>query len=214
MRYQADAQEGAAPAGLTEDHWRLLRTQGRLSAAGLGLTIDDAEDCADEFVGKMVDRGRRAGWNGNPAWLQRCADNHARDYRRRLLCRQGDRLPDGEDETRQVDSARQCVEEPLHVGLLRAELYQKVGAAVSRLHPLHRDLVVRHYGEGKSARIIAQETGRTEHAVTQALSAARRRLGGLLGEMGLDEPVVNEYRDEFNRGARECYHGPRRLSGR
>jgi DNA-directed RNA polymerase specialized sigma24 family protein len=173
---------------------------------------DDAEDCALEFVERMLLRQdwrvlgpikANTGRGALPeepvveAWLLRCAANFAHNFRRRGWRIAARELPWPEREN--SDGARSPWEGPADPNtpellLLRTELERQVQASVGRLTSMQQDLFERHVLREESLQEIAQALGRSPHALSQALLTLRRRLRGLLERQGVDEAETQQSR--------------------
>lgn len=166
----------------------------RLQAAHCGLTHDDVQDCAVQFTARVVQKNSRA--LRSDAWLHRCARNYARDFCRARLCWQN-------HEAAWPEAARagslcllwDCPDgaPSVEAGLLRKEFCERVTAAVARLEPAPREMLVRHHLHGECIQEIATASGRTPAAVKQALFRARNQLRALLQRQGFDETELCEY---------------------
>lgn len=168
-----------------------------------GLRGEAAEDCALEFVERMLLRndwaaiGPAQALAGAPsrcevseAWLRRCADNFARNVLRRGRRISRRELPwperksdDGESRAWEGPATGETPE----TRLLREEVGRQVWEAVRRLTPAQQDLFERHFLRGVSVGEMAEALGRSPHAVSQALLTLRIRLRGILVRQGLDE---------------------------
>lgn len=204
--------DGPVPDGDGDGHWEYVRTLGEVAARRVGLKAEDVEDCAAEFLGRMLILANRDGSKGAVSWLPQRADYCARDYLRRLLRRQERRLLDGDAELRLADRHWTSPHDSPEAYALRADLYRQLGLAISRLRARPRELVIRYHILGQSMAVVARETGDVEHAVAQVLFTARRRLRRLLRDTGIDEAVVDDYIGRWRRGSAEPFHGPRDIS--
>src|SRR5437016_2091098 len=84
----------------TEDAtiWDRVLAVARHHARRFGISADDVEDCAMDFVERMLDKDRRATYLTLPldhrdAWLHRCAMNHACNFSRGLSRRRHREVP-------------------------------------------------------------------------------------------------------------------------
>jgi len=179
----------------------MLLKLARSVARRRGLTHEDAEDCAAEFAERMLARPECAahvGPDGHcfPAWLHRCAENHATDF-----CRAKLRLAMREQawpETAPHDGpplARDRADDAPtpEAQLLRKEFWQRLTAALGRLPPLMRELLVRHHLHGECVRELADSCGRSPESVELILFRARRRMRVTLERMGLTEAEMGTY---------------------
>lgn len=188
---------------------RTLFVMAQNRAQRLGITGDAGEECALEFVQHMVLPGTRpprllsmpfdAQGRVPRAWLHRCADNFARNVRRRWRRLQSHEAswPEWDasgDERHDWDPAGNAADPAAFV--LRQELLSHVWTAVSRLTAHQQEVFERHYLQGESVTDLASSLGMTPHATSQCLSNIRKRLRSLLEQQGVDESVAHEYLHE------------------
>lgn len=195
----------------------LLGRTGRRHALREGVPSGEVEDCEITFVEKMLLQHEgevRTKIAGNQwAWLHLCARNHARnflrDVRRRDL--RGLLLEieeiDG-DWINALQAEAKMAPDP-EATLLRTELWAVIARSIDALIPSVQDMFLRHYLMGESIRSLAERTGRTPHAVEQALYRARKGLQSSLLRLGLTEGEIrhgltNSFR---KRGKRELFAG-------
>ena len=179
-----------------------------------GLSGEASEDCALEFVERMLlhddwrplhpaqasaSSGSESGsrqYRVSEAWLRRCADNFVHNVRRRW-----ERISRNEQPWPQW-SALESIEAPGELpsqsespeqALLRGEFEQRLYASVRQLTPAQQELFERHFLGDETVADLAATTGRSAHAVSQALLTIRKRLRGLLERQGIDELAAREY---------------------
>ncbi len=173
---------------------------GRASARQYRLQEVEAEDCAATFVEKIYRYSANLAGSGSappasPAWMRRCALNHAsnfaRDLRRRsqyeLACGE---LSHGREHT--AGDVRKGSQSP-DAMLLRDEFWVTIRGALNSLTPEPRAMFVRHHIYGETVRQLALRFGRSDHAVEQALLRARRRVGAELARRGMDRGSLSAY---------------------
>lgn len=166
----------------------------RCHARHLGLTVEDAEDCAAAFVEREWHHERV----NDPcsAWQHTCAENFARDFRRALLRRGQHELCWGEcarpgeppamlDLPDSVPGPENC--------LLRREFWREVRAVLKRVEPVPRKLFLRRTVRQWSISELAAWSGLTQHVVEQKLYRARKRLREILLRKGLTEAELRSY---------------------
>jgi RNA polymerase sigma factor (sigma-70 family) len=153
-----------------------------------GLSSEDPEDCAMEFVRRILTDEVVVPTSLSPArldaWLKRTTHNHVIDFLRaknrigRHEIYVGERMPESVSDTGDLPETF----------LLRAEVQERVRACLSRLCPYHKELLLRHHVEGESIRELAAFYKSTPNAIKQALYYARSRLKKmLLQEAGNEE---------------------------
>jgi RNA polymerase sigma-70 factor, ECF subfamily len=165
--------EGTYRAGDREDFDRLYRetyTRVRFTLQGVLRDAAAAEDCAQEaYV-----RAFRAwpSWKGDApaeAWIHRIAINTALSYRRR------ERLRSVAETVRRFPWLASD-----DAPIARLELLD----ALRKLPPREAAAMVLRHGHGYSNREIAVALGVPESTVSSRLTAGRRRLSRMLGEVG------------------------------
>jgi RNA polymerase sigma factor (sigma-70 family) len=167
----------------------LLLETGRRFAVSEGVPSREIDDCAAIFMEKMfldADGSDLSAIQGRSVgWLMVCARNHARNYRRGVqrIARHMAQLPlhaiQLNSEAGRPDRAA-CPED----ALLRAEEWGYVIQAIDTLHPNVQRMFVAYYVVGETLIDISARTGRTPHAVEQALYRARSRIRAYLIETG------------------------------
>jgi RNA polymerase sigma factor (sigma-70 family) len=141
----------------------------RLVVQLLALTGDlgEAEDAIQEAFVKALGQGRSFAKLDNPeAWLRTVAVNHVRNRWRHLgVARRLQAKVPGPTPSVEVG--------PEHVAIV---------AALARLDPGHRTVVVLHYLADRSVADIAAELGIPEGTVKTRLARSRELLASLLSE--------------------------------
>jgi RNA polymerase sigma factor (sigma-70 family) len=178
----------------------------RYHARRKGLTREDAEDCAAEFVARTLERTSADDSAPPPlpcgpprALLHWRARNCAEDFRRRAAVRQRRELPwpDAPDAHPRAEPVATAAAPDEAAGpeaeLLRAEFWWQVRLVLARLEPEPRRLFLGHHLWGESLDALAAETGRTVPAVKQALARARRRLRVALERRGYAEADLRAF---------------------
>ena len=153
-------------------------------ACRLGLSHEDAQDCASDFRLHLL-RNSPACLD-SAAWLHRCAHNFASNYRRSQQRRQ---LRERRySEQAGVNTA--AAAEPRYAGAgpktltLRNALWEQVLTTLRQFTPEQRDLFLRYHLRQQNLAQLAERTGRTPAAVTQAIYHIHRRLARLLLAQG------------------------------
>lgn len=181
----------SAPAGALPEGTALVAL-ARCQAHQQEIQGEDAEDCAMEFVLRLL-QNRRPGREDrlSAAYLQVCARNHARNFRRgarryrRRIQEDGSALAhEGE-----IPAAGRSLLSPL----LQEEFWQQIAGALARLDPLPRRVFLAFYLEGRAAGEIAAHTGRSVNAVALTLRRARQQLRRLLERQGITEGDLRAY---------------------
>jgi DNA-directed RNA polymerase specialized sigma24 family protein len=211
----AGVAEGLAVVARPEDEerlcaWILSLTARR--ARRLGLSGEEAEDCALGFVGHVLPYCRADAFRAMPAahrraWLIRCADNWAVSELRRLFRQAGCETPwpeVKEEETGGSYGSRLDFEAPdkapsPEATALRAELCERVLHAFSRLRRAHQEVLQARLVGGTPLGAFARAQGRSAGSVRFAFWAARLKLREALERGGLDEREAEEYLSVLSR---------------
>lgn len=146
-----------------------------------GLGREDAQDCAMEFVQRLVKLTPRPAGLDSPAWVLRCAQNHTTSFVRVLQ-----RRLSHERSTAPTPPVAAPGPGPKTLAL-RRELWQQLFAVLNQLTPLQRELFVRYHIRQQNIAYIAARCGKSPHAVAEGLSHARQRLAVLLRAAGWTE---------------------------
>jgi DNA-directed RNA polymerase specialized sigma24 family protein len=152
---------------------------GRVAARSLGMGDEDARDCACSFYLALALRPRRMDRilraKDPPAFLARCARNFSIDYARvdrRRLKRETPQVSAGPD-----DACRDAIGADIGgrcpVG---DELWEAIGPTLRRTTRRAEYLFRQHYGEGRTALDLANETGMSVPAVEQSLHRTLARV--------------------------------------
>ncbi len=173
-----------------DDASRLARRGGRRA----GLNAEDAEDCAAQFVERMLTASPPTSNAG--AWLRRCARNHVVDCiraRGRRLSHECD-WPETISESGQSMPCDYPGETPgADADLLRNEFWSRLMAALAEIAPTPQQIFLRHHLNGETIQNLAIAFDRTPHAVDQDLLRARQRLRAVLERQGLTESELRQY---------------------
>jgi RNA polymerase sigma factor (sigma-70 family) len=178
-----------------------LFRMARASAMRHGLPDREIEDCAIEFVTRMLRYDRRDHWPHEPgpgreAWLRECADNWVRTVRRRLArisCREVFWTETVTGEGLEGSGALCSHVASPEAQLLEKELHGRIMDAVGRLTPAQQELFDGYFCMGESVPDLVERTGRTPQAVRRALTTIRQRLRQVLERQALDETEAREY---------------------
>ena len=160
------------------DACQYVHTSGRQAALAVGLRSDDTEDCAIEFVEHML--GRVA---TSQAWLSACALRFALNYRRhhKVIC--SHELPLDTPADYIPDPRIHC--DPERVVLLRESL-EEVKLALEQVSARDAELLWSFYFAGESIAVISERSGRSQHAIGQALYRGRKRLVTVIASTSSD----------------------------
>jgi len=149
-------------------------------ARQLGLSREDAEDCAMDFrlhllrsPGPQVD---------SEGWIRRCAYNYACNYLRsqmRRLERERDLAQKPQSIVGRSASSAFAIPGPRTLTLRKA-LWEQIFATLKEFTPEQRDLFLRYHVRQQSWQELTQRTGRSAHALQQALYHIHQRLARLL----------------------------------
>ena len=182
-----------------ETQYARLLAVGWFHAYRQGLDLDLAEDCAIDFVLKMLPFSvlfEHSNKIENAAWTHRCAKNFAKNYRRNA-----ERLYRHEFVCSlffQTNTLSETAEDqnPSHNPqsvILQHEFWQQLTVAVDLLCPRQKSCFLRHHVRGETIKEIAAAYHCTEHSIEQALLRARQRLRDLLARQECDEATLREY---------------------
>lgn len=161
-----------------------------------GLDADVADDCAMEFVARML---TKTGWGNaheqkcvpSAAWIYRCAVNHTIDFTRanhRRRQHEGFSLDTLEDDSLAVDSCSPSC----HARFLQSWCHEQIISAINHLGTRQRRAFVAHYLYEVPIRDVAAALDLAPHAVEQLLFRARRRLRDLLTRQGFSQVDLEE----------------------
>jgi RNA polymerase sigma factor (sigma-70 family) len=129
------------------------------------------------------------------AWLRKCARNHALNFIRAKLRRQVHEIPleslTSADAEPSSDIAPACTNPSAMA--VKTELTVVLASSLAELTEAQQEIVQLRYIEGLSCHEIGDTTGRTPHAVSQALVTAKKRLRSLLESNGLTSADADEY---------------------
>jgi RNA polymerase sigma factor (sigma-70 family) len=143
---------------------RLVRLAHRLTPPGV-----DHEDLVQDVLERAWrSRSRFRGGSQITTWLHRIMVNHTIDLTRRTV-------PEPVGSELELDIAGADLSDPLEA-LARAEDAEQLRAALSRLDPLARTLLVLRDGEGWPAAELAELCSLSEEAVHKRVQRARLRL--------------------------------------
>lgn len=164
-------------------------------ARRLGMQPDDAQDCAMEFVLRLV-RYYPQLQNVPQALAQKAAYHQAVTYKANLARRQRRECGYTEEITSPPLEVLQIghpasISDPCLL-VLRKTLWAEVDRAIAQLTVLQRELFVGFHLRYQSVAEIAARVGRTPHAVYEGLLSARRRLAVLLQRAGWTASEVRQ----------------------
>lgn len=186
--------EAILPNGLSIRH---LYDVAHRQALRIGMRYDDAEDCAQEFVLRMLRRylhvlREKFAQANFPFWLKRCAHNHALNFLRKLawsymMERSLSALTDTTDfDFADSSSAPEAL-------VFQAEFWKRIYRAVAQLAPMQKAMFLRRHLDSENIHDLAISTGQTPNAVYQVLFRARERLRSLLERQGCTEDILFAY---------------------
>lgn len=168
-------------------------------ASQIGLSADDAEDCAISFVERMLidseekvlrspDKRSEVG-TFSLQWVRHCALNHARNFRRHnsIIQSHESHWPDSETCQSSPELLRILRNVSPEAFLLRNEYWRSIASVMAHLEPMPRELLLLHHLSGYTIAELSAYSGRTPHAVEQTLSRTRRHIRALLGRQGTTE---------------------------
>ncbi len=137
--------------------------------------VPDAEDLTQEiFLAVYRSIGGFQGHSALGTWIYRVAMNHCLDHRRK---RKLETLPLNEE----ITLATQDWHHDPSASADKQELSERVEAALNRLSPAHRDVIVLHELQGLTYQEVAAALNLPVGTVKSRLSNAFRRLRDLLG---------------------------------
>ena len=133
---------------------------------------------------------------GFDCWVQRCAHNHAQDYRRRLTAtHKRETRPCWQDKDTDQESPREQASNAsdAHVLVTRCEVRQHILKAANHLTPLSRELFLAHFLSDRSWTEIALATGRTPDAIRITVGRAAKQIRVTLTQQGVTEQDAEDY---------------------
>jgi RNA polymerase sigma-70 factor (ECF subfamily) len=157
---------------------RHLRSAHAVALGVLGNPADAEDVCQDAFLAALEKLDEHSDPKRFAAWLMRIVRNRALNARESRALRQGEPL---EEETAAM-AAGAGGDPEWRAG--QSELRERLLAALGRLPPSQREVVLLHDLEGWRHREIADLLGTSEGAVRVRLVEARKRLRTELGNSG------------------------------
>jgi RNA polymerase sigma-70 factor (ECF subfamily) len=143
--------------------------------------VQDAEDITQEiFLGIYRNIGTFKGHSSLSTWVYRVAVNHCLEYRRR---KRPETVPYEEDLGLAVSSWR---DDPVQATTM-TELTDEIEKALTKLTPIHRDVILLHELHGLTYGECAEALGIPIGTVKSRLSNAFTRLRDLLGGYVFEE---------------------------
>lgn len=157
---------------------RHLRSAHAVALGVLGNPADAEDVCQDAFLAALEKLDECRDPKRFAAWLMRIVRNRALNVRESRALRQGEPL---EEEAATLEAG--AFDDPeQRAG--QSELRERLLAALGRLPPSQREVVLLHDLEGWRHREIADLLGTSEGAVRVRLAEARKRLRAELGDSG------------------------------
>jgi len=156
-------------------------------ARGLGLSREDAQDCAQEFLLRLL--SHPSAHRESPSWLHRCIHNFACNYLRGIVRRRA-------TEQRAADSghvrgARTGLVPSAQPGprtiVMQKDFTTQIRSLLTQFTADQQDLFVRYHLRNQDLSRLAARQGRSLHALQQSLYSMHKRLARLLIERGWSE---------------------------
>jgi RNA polymerase sigma factor (sigma-70 family) len=177
--------------------WNLARACARRT----GLPDEEARDCAQAFVLRMIrhDIQRHHAGMGSSrfqAWLSQCARNFVIEYGR-AGTRRSQRERQWPATSGDSGSGPACdyasAREGPEARLIRGEFWRRMRSAIDQLPAAAREAFARCHLGGECVQDVAAALGCSRHAVEQSLHRARRRLPQLMEGHGLGREELSWY---------------------
>src|SRR5579871_2420076 len=138
-------------------------------ARQLGLSREDAQDCAMDF--RLHLQNSANPHPENPAWLHRCAHNFACNYLRTQIRRSRRERNWAERSTGATLPSSGTSQPPGPRTLtLRKVLWEQLARLLHQCTPAQQELFMRYHVRRQSILELSRRTGRTPHALRQSLS--------------------------------------------
>lgn len=173
----------------------LLRRFAQERARRAGVLTEDLDDCAAEFVLKMflLYKGQRESklMYVSHAWVCRCAEHHAIDFRRREASRhehEARLLPDWAE-----GSACACHARTPETECWAKEYQAQISSIIACLTPSQQDLFMRLIVREDTVAEAACATERTPQAIRQSRFNLFRQLRKLCERRNVTERQLREY---------------------
>ena len=176
--------------------WQSLVSIARFHAFRHPTISAEIDDCAISFAYKMVcylDSRAQPRTGFSPAWVNRCAENFARNYVRSTVRLRAKEFCCSSETDTGAFAAFASPAPPLETGLLRRELRNRILTAIYRLESVQRDVFLRRHLKAETVESIALSFGATPNAIRKTLGRARRKLQDLLQEDGGTEIELRGY---------------------
>jgi RNA polymerase sigma factor (sigma-70 family) len=155
---------------------------------------EDSEDCALEFVARVLDQPDRF-LLPDPqipgaylrAWIVCCADNWAKDFhrKRQVIQKYEEAWPQTSAQDGDVWQwdCPDCTAMPERMAF-QGEFWEQISKALAELDAFPRKCFREYYLEGKCLAHIAEECERTPNAIKMILARARKRIHAFLQRQG------------------------------
>lgn len=166
------------PSSLAHDPVRIAYAYARQ----MGMSREDGYDCALDFRLHLLHDSRMQ--SANAAYLHRCARNYVSNCLRATRRRQQRERCYAEHNTAGAVCIAAFPAPGPRTLILRKALWEQVFAMLKQFTPEQRDLFVRYHVRQQSLSDLAERTGRTLPATSQALYHIHRRLSRLLLAQG------------------------------
>ena len=169
---------------------------GRSHARRQRLDPEDGEDCAVEFVCRMLpvfrERGSSLTSHPNfPAWFASCAHNHARNFLR-CRCRHSRPCLPLEAAEEAITPDHTAPVRNLEAKLGREEFWREVGNALAEMSDVSARMLLAYYQDEADVQALAAASGQTPQAIRKRLSRSRLRLRQLLEQHGWTEASLRD----------------------
>jgi RNA polymerase sigma factor (sigma-70 family) len=182
--------------------FRVARGAALVQAHQVGLTEDNAEECAQSFVVKWLLKAfDPPPWTWSTgrchAFVRRAARNHAINFQR------DSRHSDREVWSSKLDLVGAIVTDhdaQPSVCLMKRQFWEQIRSGLDELEDPQRALFLRFHVDRTPVDELASASGRTSHAIRQSLRITRRRLRKLLCEHGHTESELGSYLSELHPG--------------
>jgi RNA polymerase sigma-70 factor (ECF subfamily) len=164
----------------------VFRHRDKIYARAFSMTRheEDAVDLSQEAWIKGWQRlGQFQGDSSFTTWMTRICINLCLDHLRRQKKHRADSIEEMDDESGGVERQIPVVAVNPTAGLERAELRQKIDAALGQLSAEHRTVLVLHEFEDLEYKEIAKTVGCSMGTVMSRLFYARRKMAALLAEL-------------------------------
>ncbi|HET6387064.1 MAG TPA: sigma-70 family RNA polymerase sigma factor [Armatimonadota bacterium] len=183
---------------------RLIDT-GERGCRCAGVSSGELDDCVSEFATAHRDLLAPDSPGCALAWLNRCAANFGRNFRRGEKRRNAiiaDRPNDGAEDDELPEESLASEDPGPEEEIIRGEFQRVFVAAAESFSPERRELFRRYFLNGETAAEIAARTGQTPDAVRHAVGRLKLQLRRELARAGYSEAALRADAASFH-GARQ-----------